>query len=147
MAKRQSRHEWHQLNGKWTRSFGERGLRVTLFQKRKGGTFYRFVWRPGQGSDRKCLHTTDRREADWLARELLAKVVLLEDTTPTHSEPVTLGVLLDRYCAESATFLDNSEATRKSAATRVKILKVHFGTECDVRALTEDDVVAYTPWR
>lgn len=155
MAKRQSqRHEWHHVNGKWTRSFGERGLRITLFQKRKGGTFYRLVWHPGRGRDRRCLHTKDRTEAERLARELLARTMLQDavpvevSATPETQDPsVTLDAVLHRYCTEAATFLDNGEAWRNDAFTRAKILRARFGPECDVRDLTEDDVASYTTWR
>jgi integrase len=60
---------------------------------------------------------------------------------------VTLRYLLDRYCKESATFLDNSKPTRDDGETRVKVLCAYFGEECGVRELNEDDVVAYTRWR
>lgn len=146
MAKRHPRRdEWHLVNGKWTRSYGERGLRIRLFQKRKGGAFYRFVWHPGKGQDRKCLHTTDREEADRLARELLARAVLHDE--PQIKGPITLGYLLERYCNESAAFLARSDAGKREAKMRVKVLEKYFTLECDVSDLTEGDVTAYTRWR
>jgi hypothetical protein len=42
-ARNPRRNEWHQADGKWTKSLGRRGLRVRLFQNRKGGVFYRSV--------------------------------------------------------------------------------------------------------
>jgi integrase len=148
MAKRKPRREeWRPTARGWTRSFGERGLRVRLFQKRKEGKFYRSVWRPGLGINEKCLYTTDRDEAERTVRELLAKATLGEVDERPSNEPITLRYLLDRYSAESATYLDNSPLTRKDSETRVKVLCAYFGAECDVRELREDDVVAYTRWR
>ena len=70
-----TRNGWRLLKGRWTRSLGERGVRVRLFQMRKDGTFYRDVWVPGRGKNRKCLHTRDRGEADHLGRALLAALM------------------------------------------------------------------------
>ncbi len=148
MAKRKLRRDEWRLTGRgWTRSFGERGLRVRLFQKRKEGKFYRSVWRPGLGIDEKCLYTMQRDEAERIGRELLAKATLGETEQRPSNEPIALLHLLDRYVLESATFLDNSAGTRKDSETRVKILCAYFGADCDVRELREDDVVAYTQWR
>src|SRR5580658_474157 len=44
---------WRKVRGRWTRSLGMRGLRVRLFENRSG-MFYRDVWVPGEGYDRKC---------------------------------------------------------------------------------------------
>lgn len=148
MAKRKPRRdEWRATARGWTRSFGDRGLRVRLFQKRKNGKFYRSIWRPGVGVDEKCVHTTDRGEAERLIKELLAKATLGETDERPSNEPVTLLSLLDRYCKEAASFLDNSKPTRDDGVTRVRVLCAYFGPECDVRELREDDVVAYTRWR
>src|ERR1017187_3048349 len=66
MSKRKS--SWHQVHGKGTRSLGERGMRVRLFQKRKGGTFYREVWVTGHGKSQASLGTADRDEAEQIGR-------------------------------------------------------------------------------
>ena len=55
MTKR--RTDWHQSRGTGSRSLGERGTRVRLFQKRKEGVFYRAVWVPGRGRDVASLMT------------------------------------------------------------------------------------------
>ena len=136
------RHEWHVTTRGWTRSLGERGIRIRLFQKRKGGSFYRAVWRSDRGTpDRRCLQTTDRAEAERIGRDLLAALLRQEDVQPVG--PVGLLYLLNRYQSESATFLDNAESTKQEAAIRGKLLVAHFGTNCDVRTLNEDDVLAY----
>src|SRR2546425_3422305 len=91
MATRNRRNEWHQVHGRWTRSLGERGMRVRLFEKRRNGTFYRTAWIPGRGRDHASLKTRDRKEAERLGRILLAELLRQEDTT--RSARLTLGAL------------------------------------------------------
>lgn len=57
MATRNRRTEWHQVNEKWTRSFGERGMRVRPFQKRRDGTFYRPICIPARGREHASMMT------------------------------------------------------------------------------------------
>lgn len=81
MATRPKRSEWHQTKeGKWARSFGGRGYRVRLFQKRKGGVFYRAIWTSGYGFSRASLETADRTEAEQIAKQALAELL---SGTPT----------------------------------------------------------------
>src|SRR6266516_181503 len=135
MATRNRRNEWHQVHGRWTRSLGERGMRVRIFEKRRKGTFYRTTWVPGRGRDHASLGTRDRNEAERLGRMLLAELLRQEETT--RSERVTLGALWKRYETECATYLDNKASTRRDDAARVKVLLAFFGEHCDVRTLTE----------
>ncbi|HSU92217.1 MAG TPA: tyrosine-type recombinase/integrase [Gemmatimonadaceae bacterium] len=136
------RGSWHQIKGRWTRTLGEHGLRVRLFQMRKGGTFYRDVWLPELGKDRKCLHTTDRAEAERLARALLS--ARERDESEVRAPRVlTLGVLWDRFRHESQNFLDNSLRSRRDAAVRAATLIAYFGADLDVRMLSGDDQSAY----
>ncbi|MGI9077109.1 MAG: tyrosine-type recombinase/integrase [Gemmatimonadaceae bacterium] len=138
MATRKPRRsEWRERNGKWTCSLGERGMRVRLFQKRKGGPFYRAVWIAGHGRDQKPLQTRDRDEALRLGRQLLA-ALLQEDSTREQSRPLTLGGLWRRFEAESAEFLDNTPKTRADTAGRAKLLMAHFGKDLPVAELTAD---------
>ena len=137
------RGSWHQIKGRWTRTLGEHGLRVRLFQKRKGGSFYRAVWLADRGTDRKCLHTTDRAEAERLGRALL--LARLRDGYDAPAPRVlTLGVLWDRFRHESQNFLDNTARSRHDAAARAATLIAYFGADCDVRMLSGDDQSAYT---
>ena len=144
-TRRPRRSEWHQVDGRWARSLGERGTRVRLFQKRRGGVFFRDVWIPGRGKNRKCLGTSDRAEADRLGR-LLLSALLREDDASQHG-PLTLSALWVRYRREAATFLDNGSQTRADADTRAAILLAFFGTECDVRSLSERDQRGFTQKR
>ena len=95
---------------------------------RKGGTFYRDVWLPELGKDRKCLHTTDKAEAERLARAFLS--ARARDEPEVHAPRVlTLGVLWDRSRHESQNFLDNSLRSRRDAAVRAATLIAYFGAD------------------
>ena len=141
MARKPSRSEWHQQQGMWSRSLGNRGVRVRLFQKSSGGQFYRAVWIPGRGSDRRCLFTADRAEADRLGKELLSALLRDEDITPP--DKLTLGLLWERYRTECVSFLDNSLRSREDAAGHAEVLLAVFGEDCEVRGLTEQDQLAF----
>jgi integrase len=141
-----NRNGWRLLTGRWTRSLGERGVRVRLFQMRKGGTFYRDVWVPGRGKDRRCLRTRHRGKADRLGRALLA-ALMTQDTESVVPETLTLSVLWRRYQHKCQAFLDNTARTRNDAAARAKVLLAYFGANRDVRALTADDQAAYAAAR
>ena len=146
MANRKpTRTAWRQQHGKWTRSLGNRGARVRLFQKRKGGQFYRAVWdRRSQTFNRRCLGTSDRNEADRLGTELLS--ALLRQDELIECGTLTLSALWDRYSAEFP-LLQSNLAARKDAENRSRILIGYFGSECDVRELTENDQHAFVQKR
>src|SRR6185312_10036440 len=116
MASRHRRNEWHQANGKWTRSLGERGMRVRLFQKRRDGTFYRTVWVRGRGRDHSSLLTKDRNVAERLGRQLLAELLRSEDAALPGV--VTLGALWHRYRSECPAYLDNKPETQRDDGAR-----------------------------
>lgn len=139
------RNEWRQVNGKWTRSLGERGLRVRLFESAKGGSYYRDLWLPGRGKNRRCIGTTDRAEAERIGRELLA--ALLKDQYVASSGALPLGYLWERYRNESPAFLDNGTTSKEDAANHAAVLIAYFGEDCDVRTLTENDQRAFVSKR
>lgn len=145
MARRPSRSEWHQLNGLWARSLGNRGLRVRLFQKRRRGDFYRSLWVPGRGFDKKCLGTNDRGRAEQLGKALLA--ALLKDEQVTTAGALQLSLLWERYRSECVAFKGYTERMRKDIEGRVLILLGFFGDGCDVRSLSEQDQIAFVQQR
>ena len=140
-----SKSAWHQVGGKWTRSLGERGMRVRLFQKRKGGTFYREVWIAGTGKSQASLGTSDRGEAERLGRALLGE--LLRGGTSAIPSRLTLGELWRRYSTECESFLDNKSNTRRDNSVHAQILLTVLGETCDVRSLTARDQAAYSKRR
>jgi hypothetical protein len=132
--------------GKWTRSLGERGRRVRLFQRRRDGTFYRAEWALGEHKkDVKCLHTSDRAEAEHLGRAILAK--LLEPQPTAARGCVTLRGLWERYEPECPTYLDNSLGTKRDAESGAAVLLGFFSPDRDVRTLCAEDQAAYTAAR
>jgi integrase len=135
---------WHQVNGKWTRSLGERGLRIRLFQIRRGGVFFRSVCLDGQ-KHRKALGTSDRKDADRLGRSLLAELRGGQATVQTSG--LTLGQLWERFSRECAAFLDNAPHTRADTARRASVLLAYLGHSCEVDTLTANDIAAYSSRR
>jgi integrase len=128
------------------RTIGSRGARIRLFERTKGGVYYRAVWDTERGiEDRRSLQTTDRDEADRRARELLA--ALLREEKLVASGELSLGELWRRYKSECAAFLDNEPRTKKDAEGHAKVLLAFFGDQCDVRGLTEQDQLAFTQKR
>lgn len=145
MATRTRRSEWREVKGRWTRSLGERGFRVRLFQKRKNGTFYRVVWVPGRGRHHAPLGTRDRVTAEQLCRKLLSE--LLRDEQPDVSGTLSLGGLWRRYENECSTFLDNKLSSRRDTAHSAAVLIGFFGEGCDVREFTARDQAAFAKTR
>jgi integrase len=74
--------------------------------------------------------------------QLLANLLVSDEPEPIG--PIRLKYLLDRYCAESASFLDNQDHTKQEAKIRVGILIGYFGANYDVRTLTDNEVTAYS---
>jgi len=130
---------WYQVHGRWARSLGERGACVRLFQKRRGGAFYRQVWVRGK-SDRACLQTRNRTEAERLGKQLLAR--LLQGEVPQAGR-LTLAELWERYRTEAPNFLDNLVSTQRDDEGRAAILLSFFGPNREVRTLSARDQAAY----
>lgn len=146
MARKPSRAEWRQSkNGLWTRSLGTRGARVKLFERTKGGGFYRDVWIPGRGRDRKSLGTSDRMEAERLGKQLLS--ALLRDEEIERAGVLPLGALWERYRRDAVSFSRLSKDLKDDETRRAAILTGFFGKDCDVRELSEKDQAAYTEKR
>ncbi len=146
MARKPPKHEWHQLkNGTWCRTMGFRGTRVRLFERSEGGGFQRAVWLKSGRMSRKSLGTTDRAEAEWLGRQLLAS--MLRDEDLERSRVLPLGDLWERYERDCVSFLDNTPATRANAERSAEVLLGFFGKDCDVNTLTEQDQIAFTQKR
>lgn len=146
MATRKPRRtEWKQINGKWTRSLGSRGVRVRLFQITKNGSFFRALWIPGRGKSRKYIGTKDKAEAERIGRELLSALLLEGEVAESGSLP--LGYLWERYQRDCPAFLDNTPTTRANDANHAAVLVAYFGADCDVRGLTESDQQSFTSKR
>jgi hypothetical protein len=111
----------------------------------KDGKFYRDVWVPGKGKNRRCIGTTDKAEADRIGRELLSE--LLREGNVTAEVPLPLGNLWRRYQIEAPQFLDNHAVSKANDANHAAVLIGFFGEQCDVRTLTENDLQAFAAQR
>src|SRR5690348_2335434 len=101
------RTEWHQsASGCWSLTLGERGWRVRIEQKKKGGVFHRVTWIPGRGRSQKSLRTTSRAEARTRGEAFLR--ALLAGDTPAPRQPLTLGELWIRYSKEAPGYRKNT---------------------------------------
>lgn len=155
--------EWHRLeDGTWARSLGGRGYRVRLFQKRRGGVFYRAVYVPGrQGCSRRALDTSDKSEAERLAKQLIgallqenngvAQAACVSPAVVTVDRPaqeaIPLRTLWERYSKECDEFLDNAPETRADAERSAELLMAVFGRERDVRTISARDISQYVERR
>lgn len=149
MKRNPRRDQWRQTkSGLWTRSLGHRGARVRLFEKRKGGMFYREVHIPGVGRDQACLHTCDRSEAQRLGEDLLSALLNKErPAAPGMETPVLLGDLVERYQRECPMFLDNDQHSRRTTVSLAAVLIGYFGADLDVRRLTVNDTTRFAAQR
>ena len=138
-----SKTAWHQVRGKWTRSLGERGV-IRLFQKRRGGMFYREVWVAGTGKTLASLGTRiAARRSCWDARSWRAAPsgALRAPYAPHTRRP--LETVPDRVRIVPR----NKSNTRRDNAIHAQILIAVLGEACDVRSLTARDQAAYTKRR
>ncbi len=143
---RMTNRGWHQIDGRWSCSLGERGIRIRLFENRRGGVFYRAVWQAGRGKNRRSLGTTDRKEAERQGKALLA-TLRQGEASAIAQQRLTLGELWERYSKTCPAYLGHTRGARVDAATRAGILVAYFGEHCDVRSLDADDVAAYAKAR
>lgn len=116
-----------------------------VFNLTKNGSFYRDLWIPGSGKSRRCIGTTDRAEAERIARDLLA--ALLKDQHITTTGVLPLSYLWKRYKTEAPGFLDNGKALKVNDEIHADVLLAYFGDECDVTTLTENDQRAFVSKR
>jgi len=124
----------------WTKSVGERGLKVRLYESRPGGNIMRAIYIDGK-EDRKSLGHRDREKATLQAYALLhgmvANVEALED------ESLTLGMLTELYLA-SPRHAAKKPRSQRSDEGRLKRVVAFLGPTRDVRSLSESDVIRYS---
>ena len=81
---------------RWSKSIGERGHKVRLYEARPGGPIMRSTWINGK-EDRRSLGHRDRELATRQAYELLQGV--LANVQAIEDESLTLGMLQALYLA------------------------------------------------
>jgi integrase len=141
-----TRTAWHQSpSGCWSLSLGERGCRVRVTQKVKGGDFFRETWLPGHGRTQASLKTPSRVVARQLAEEFLRSL-----TTPHTAPPeasLTLGALWSLYRRESTQYRQNTPRTQKEKDARMTLLLLGLGAQSRVDRLTISDCERYAELR
>lgn len=125
---------------RWSKSIGERGNRVRLYEARPGGPIMRSTW-INRKEDRKSLGHRDRELATRQAYELLRGVTANEQAI--EEESVTLGMLAKLYL-ESPQHLAKKERTRKEDAKKLNRVVTFLGPNRNVASLSESDVLRFT---
>ena len=135
--------DWLQANG--LDPLENVGYVSGFFKSRRMEVFTALYGFPVAGKDRRCMGTSDRAQAERKGRELLA--ALLSDQQVTSSGVLPLGYLWQRYRTEAPAFLDNSETSKADAENHANVLIGHFGKDCDVKSLSENDQRAFVSKR
>jgi integrase len=127
----------------WSKSFGERGNRVRLYEARPGGPLMRSIFIDGK-ENRRSLGHRDKKLAEKQAYELLLQLVADEEAVEKGT--LTLAQL-QRLYIDSPAFADKKERTRAEDERRLDRM-VHFlGPQREVETLTESDVRRFTAAR
>jgi len=124
----------------WSKSIGERGHRVRLYEARPGGPIMRSVFVKGK-EDRKSLKTRDKGLAIRQAYQLLN--TLLANEQALNEQSLTLGMLADLYL-KSPTHLSKKERTQRDEGRILRHVVEFFGPTRNVVTLSESDAKRYT---
>jgi integrase len=125
---------------RWSKSIGERGQRVRLYEARLGGPIMRSTWINGK-EDRRSLGHRDRELATRQAYELLRAV--LDNVQAVEDESLTLGMLAKVYL-ESPQHRSKKERTQKDDAKKLNRVVSFLGPTRNVLSLSESDVRRFT---
>ena len=124
----------------WTKSLGERGARVRLYEDRPGGPIMRSVFINGR-EVRKSLGHRDKEKATRQAYELLT--ALLANENALDEQSLTLGLLADYYL-ESPAHLSKKARTLRDEGRTLRRVVAWFGPTRRVETLSDSDVRRYT---
>jgi len=124
---------------RWSKSIGERGQRVRLYEARLGGPIMRSTWINGK-EDRKSLGHRDRELATRQAYELLR--ALLANERAVDEGSLTLGMLSKLYL-DSPQHHGKKQRTQKEDGKKLDRVVAFLGTDRNVRSLSESDVRRY----
>jgi integrase len=125
----------------WSKSVGERGHRVRVYEQRPGGPLYRSVYDPETGKEeRKSLRHRDRALAVQQAYERVAERMANHGSVRT--DPITLRTLEKMYLASPA-FEAKKLTTRRQDARNLERIIGFLGPDRIVASLSESDVQGY----
>ncbi len=120
----------------WSKSIGEPGRRVRLYEARPGGSIMRSVFTNGK-EGRKSLRHRDKEKAIREGYELLQ--ALLTNEHALDEQSLTLGMVEDLY-KKSPAFASKKPRTRKSDTYALERVGTFFGRLRNVETLSESDV-------
>ena len=124
----------------WTKSLGERGHRIRLYEKYPGGPIMRSVYIDGK-EVRKSLAHRDKEKATRQGYELLN--ALLTNENALDEQSLTLGLLSHLYL-ESPAHLSKKARTQRDEGRMLRQVVEFFGMARRVETLSESDVKRYT---
>jgi integrase len=124
----------------WSKSIGERGARVRLYEDRPGGPLLRSVYVNGK-EVRKSLGHRDKELAIRQAYELLHSLLVNEQAL--DQETLTLGMLNQLYL-ESPQHLSKKPLTQRCDKRDLERVVAFLGANRNVATLSESDVRRYT---
>lgn len=127
----------------WSKSFGDRGHRVRIYEQRPGGPLHRSVRINGK-EDRKSLGHRDKELAARQAYELVAS--LLAHEAVLASGRLTLGILIREYL-KSPQHAQKKGQTQRQDARNLQRIVGFFGPTRRACSLCESDVLAYAAAR
>ena len=127
----------------WSKSVGERGHRVRLYEARPDGPIMRSVFIDGK-EDRRSLRHRDKEQAVRQGYELLNALLANEKALDEHS--LTIGMLVDWYL-ESAAHLSKKARTQRDEGRILRRVVEFLGRTRNVDTLSESDVKRYTTAR
>jgi integrase len=120
----------------WSKSIGEPGRRVRLYEARPGGSIMRSVFTNGK-EGRKSLRHCDKEKAIRQGYELLQ--ALLANEHALDAQSLTLGMVQDLY-KKSPAFASKKPRTRKADTYALERTGTFFGRTRNVETLSESDV-------
>ena len=123
----------------WTKSLGERGHRVRLYEGRRAGPIMRSVFVNGK-EVRKSLGHRDKEKAIRQAYELLTALQANENALDEHS--LTLGLLKDLY-VESPAHLSKKTRTQRDEGRTLRRVVEWLGKTRRIETLSDSDVKRY----
>src|SRR5438093_648658 len=124
----------------WTKSLGERGRRIRLYEKYPGGPIMRSVFVNGK-EGRKSLGHRDKEKAIRQGYELVH--ALLANENALDEQSLTLGLLMDLYLGSPA-HLSKKARTQHDEGRMLRRVVEFFGRTRNVDTLSESDVKRYT---
>ena len=124
----------------WTKSLGERGHRIRLYEKHPAGLIMRSIYIEGK-EVRKSLGHRDKEKATRQGYELLN--ALLTNENALDEQSLTLGLLSDLY-VESPAHLSKKARTQRDEGRMLRQVVEFFGKARRVETLSESDVKRYT---